>query len=497
MSFRPLIAICGTTGVGKSKLAIELALYLQNAASSQHGYHGARIINADAMQVYAGMDVITNKVPLNEQEGVEHLLMGFKKPGEQYVVGQWVNDAIRLIDETHQRNQIPIVVGGTSYWMQHLIFPNRLVQSPKIVEESSSTTSTSAPPISEKLSNSLSLLSPPLLEIFTNLPDDPPSASTDPDAAFTLHSLLSKLDPEVAQRWHWKDTRKVLRSLNIIKESGRLSSEIITYRYKTLCFWLYANRDVLGPRLDERVDEMLERGLLAEVEDLNKIATTPLGTEDQQQQSSSSNDYTLGIYQSIGYREFNEYLRNPSRSSKEYEDAVERMKISTRQYAKRQVSWIRNKLLPLIYASNNESKSKGGTNLVDAYLLDATELSNAWVTGVQQKGIDIMNAFLEQRDLPDPLSVSDTARIMLSVVEKPTDPTMVLNARRKIICPLCTTNKDRPMMIEEGKEWSAHQKTRLHRRMLRRSEKDSSPNSRGGQECSQIQEPQSSDDPRS
>ena len=99
MSLRPLIAICGTTGVGKSKLAIELALALaQNEQQARHGgYTGARIINADAMQVYAGIDILTNKVPANEQCGVEHLLMGFKHPGEQYVVGEWVKDAMRLV----------------------------------------------------------------------------------------------------------------------------------------------------------------------------------------------------------------------------------------------------------------------------------------------------------------------------------------------------------------------------------------------------------------
>ena len=99
MSLRPLIAICGTTGVGKSKLAIELALALLQAHSAHKygGYAGARIINADAMQVYAGMDILTNKVPAEEQCGVEHLLMGFKRPGEQYVVGQWVRDAVHAV----------------------------------------------------------------------------------------------------------------------------------------------------------------------------------------------------------------------------------------------------------------------------------------------------------------------------------------------------------------------------------------------------------------
>ena len=93
MALRPLIAICGTTGVGKSKLAIELALHLSELGLP-HGWRGAKVINADAMQVYAGMDIITNKVTQEEMQGVPHALMGFKSPNEQYVVGQWVQDAI-------------------------------------------------------------------------------------------------------------------------------------------------------------------------------------------------------------------------------------------------------------------------------------------------------------------------------------------------------------------------------------------------------------------
>jgi len=87
-SLRPVIAICGTTGVGKSKLAVELALRITG---------GAAVINADSMQVYDGLDILTNKLPREEMKGVPHLLMGFKKPGEQYVVGQWVEDATKAV----------------------------------------------------------------------------------------------------------------------------------------------------------------------------------------------------------------------------------------------------------------------------------------------------------------------------------------------------------------------------------------------------------------
>lgn len=96
MSSKPLIVICGTTGVGKSKLGIELALAL--SSGGQHDpYNGARIINADSMQVYVGMDVITNKVPVEERCGVEHLLMDYKRPGEQLTGPEWIRDAMEVV----------------------------------------------------------------------------------------------------------------------------------------------------------------------------------------------------------------------------------------------------------------------------------------------------------------------------------------------------------------------------------------------------------------
>lgn len=95
-TMKPLISIVGTTGVGKSRLAIELALAMSRH-TQKHPWKSAKIINSDAMQAYIGADVLTNKVPLAERHGIEHLLMDFKHPGEQYVVGQWVNDAIQKV----------------------------------------------------------------------------------------------------------------------------------------------------------------------------------------------------------------------------------------------------------------------------------------------------------------------------------------------------------------------------------------------------------------
>ena len=113
-SLRPVIAICGTTGVGKSKLAVELALRIAE---------GAAVINADSMQVYDGLDILTNKIPREEMKGVPHLLMGFKEPGEQYVVGQWVEEAAKAV------SLVPDLLSGHLIPQSHNIQDQRHSQS--------------------------------------------------------------------------------------------------------------------------------------------------------------------------------------------------------------------------------------------------------------------------------------------------------------------------------------------------------------------------------
>ena len=114
------------------------------------------------------------------------------------------------------------MVGGTSYWIQHLIFPNRLAKP-----NEASPTSDSAIPWDPQLLDAIQALPTHLHSLFQNLPKEPPLAKADPDAAFQLHSLLLLLDPPVGQRWHWKDTRKVLHSLTIIRTARRRASSII------------------------------------------------------------------------------------------------------------------------------------------------------------------------------------------------------------------------------------------------------------------------------
>ena len=117
------------------------------------------------------------------------------------------------------------MVGGTSYWIQHLIFPERMASLDKsaegLPEEERS------PSQSEVFANALASLPTELLSLFDNLPEQAPTADLDPQLSLRLHKLLATLDPLVAQRWHWRDSRKILTSLRIIQENRRLASEII------------------------------------------------------------------------------------------------------------------------------------------------------------------------------------------------------------------------------------------------------------------------------
>ncbi|KAI0029723.1 tRNA isopentenyltransferase [Vararia minispora EC-137] len=459
--FKPLVVICGTTGTGKSKLAVDLALRFAQGGLSRDWACG-KIINADAMQVYKGLDVLTNKLPLEEQHGIEHLLLDFKEPGEQYMVGEWVHDATQLIEDMHSRNEVPIVVGGTSYWLQHLIFSNRLATEP-----CDAVAPSSAPVVPDlELTKSLELLSPEMRRLFDALPESAVAAD-DPDLAFKLHSLLSSLDPVVAETWHWRDTRKVHRSISIMKQTGRRPSSIYQEqsqdaprpRYRTLCLWLYAGMEVLNSRLRSRVDDMIRMGLLQEVEQLKRAAS-----EGEALKSS-------------GFREFSGYFDEQTPSQARMDEALERMKISTRQYAKRQVSWIRNKLIPAIYAART-GVAKDGPH---AYLLDATDLS-AWKVNVSSQAVRIVQDFMNEEPLPDPLSLSDTAFNMLKVTHRPIEytlspraqtivshetcsPVEMLTARRRIICPICTVNPLKPVSLLEGSEWDTHQKTKAHHKL--------------------------------
>ncbi|KAJ8295762.1 tRNA dimethylallyltransferase [Rhodotorula toruloides] len=473
-----LVAVIGTTGVGKTDLGVELAKAL---GRRERAPFEAEVVNHDSMQCYRGLDVITNKATVEEMRGVPHHLMGFLEPGEEWSVNEFLRDALDKTRELRQRGTVPVAVGGTSYYLQHLVFPDRLAGSlPPSRSKTPPAESFSAAEPAERrsladiahfppdLRDSIDSLPAELLDLFLafpalpaiSTPDDfppgfplqllPPRLRSPATLPPALYSLLQAVDPKSAERWHWRDIRKVQRSLAIVWE-GRRWDEVVQEqretpsegpRFKTLIFWLYARKDSLHPRLNARVDKMIERGLLSEIDELWRIAHAP------------------------GYKEFDPFLslqhRDPSRTldndpelRRLFDQGVEEMKASTRQYAKRQVQWIKNKLLPVVRESGGE---------VTVVLLDATDLSR-WKDDVRDPAIELLTSFLDDKPLPDPATLSSTAAEQLA----PPEPVSA-SARVKRPCPVCTHDLGQPFLVEE-RLWDEHVKTRTHRMALRRQNK--------------------------
>ncbi|ORY99102.1 IPP transferase-domain-containing protein [Syncephalastrum racemosum] len=425
---KKIASIIGTTGVGKSQLAVELCKAL----------HG-QVINADAMQVYKGLDIITNKMPIDERQSVKHHLMDFLSPEEEYRVTEFERDAAQCIDSLHKENQFPVVVGGTNYYVQSLLWRNSLVSNE------------------------------------ARSPSPEPSSELDALETHELYARLQIVDPTMANKWHPADRRKILRSLQIFYTTGRPQSEIIQEqqkeheakgiqtKYKSLIFWLYAEPTKLNQRLDARVDTMIETGLFDEIQSLRKRVV-----EGQTVAPGEGNEkYQRGLWQAIGYKEFDPYFSALDGENVEEKDlnklrseCTDRMKTATRRYAKRQVTWIKNKLIPLVNKSDD----------MHIYLLDATDLS-AWDTNVRQKAITIAQAFQSDTPMEDPLSTSETAATMLSNIQASDTQSRILNWR-KHECTLCRTKSGDPVILNGDQEWADHLASRFHRRMLKRQRQE-------------------------
>ncbi|MBW0462792.1 hypothetical protein O181_002507 [Austropuccinia psidii MF-1] len=499
---KDLIVILGTTGTGKSKLAVELSLFL----SQSSGLARAEVINGDSMQVYKGLDVLTNKVTPSEMSGVPHHLMSFLDINDPYTVERFRDDALKKIQELHQKDRLPIVVGGTGYYIQNLILPGRLVKDaqPTIINSQKDLCVVQSTDSAHHLLDTSSIITqciqrefhPRLIQSFKNLPPDliqlcfllpslppfstpkefppdfpthllpsnyqPPSATAQ-DFCIALHAALKVVDPVMAGRWHWRDLRKVRRSLEVAVCTGRRMSDLVVKQdqndqlpqvnqdrvpYRTLIFWLYAHTAQLVPRLDTRVDTMVNNGLLEEVQELKKSRSLI--------DCDSKTDFSRGPYQAIGYQEFESChnTQDPHKRHKEVQKAIELTKISTRQYAKSQVKWITNKFIPELNKFDDESTQ------LNFYLLDASSLQD-WDLNVLTPAQNILNAFLNQEELPLPESLSPIATSILSQAK--TKATRSLEQLQLKLCTVCTTDVDKPVLIEQS-SWDEHLKSKRHKK---------------------------------
>ncbi|GJJ79139.1 tRNA dimethylallyltransferase [Entomortierella parvispora] len=442
-----VIAVIGTTGVGKSNLSIQLAKELSG-----------EVINADTLQVYKGLDIITNKMPIEEREGVVHHLMDFLPMDQEYSVLDFKADALDLIQKIHERKHLPVVVGGTHYYVQSLLWRDTLLDTKKNVGRLLSDNQ-----VKEQEE-----------EVRAN-----EAFLRDSDTA-TLYQKLKEVDPLMANKWHENDRRKITRSLQVFFETGECQSDLIKkqhsvmdaqrLRMPTCIFWVYSASDVLNARLDARVDAMIKGGLFDEIKGMRKSV-------------GPDTDYERGIWQAIGYKEFDPYFTaveaalatGQSTDTKELEalkkECTEIMKAKTRQYAKRQVLWIRNKLLPLC-------KEKD----VKIFLLDATSL-DTWKENVGNVAVKIAKDFFAGNDLPDPSELNIYAKDMLTIEHRDLDAISALESWEKKECEICTqmqrimkdkknaggsfgsSETPQPVIIHGPKSWEQHLKSKLHRKM--------------------------------
>lgn len=279
----PLIpAIVGPTASGKSELGIKLAL-------ARNG----EIINLDSVQVYRRISIATAKLPPAERRGVPHHLIDIVEPTENFTAGDYSRIAARTIQEVETRLRSAIFVGGTGFYLRALVRP--FFEGPKTDRE--------------------------LRERLVKLRD-----RYGPEH---LHRILKRVDPQAAQNLSPRDWSRTMRALEVYFQTGRRISESqpdtppapeIAARVRVIA--LNPPREELYARINSRADEMFKGGLVEEVESLIASGIPP----------------SAKAFQAHGYRRVVEYLAGKLTR----EDALNQMKVDTRHYAKRQLSWWRS-----------------------------------------------------------------------------------------------------------------------------------------------------------
>ena len=274
--------IIGPTAVGKTKLSIDLAKALNG-----------EIISGDSMQIYRTMDIGTAKVTTDEMDGIPHYMIDIKDPEDSFSVAEFQERVRKCIREITERGKLPIIVGGTGLYIQSVLFDYQFT------DEAGDATYREQ---MEKLA----------LERGVEY----------------VHKKLQEVDPESAERIHANNVRRVIRALEIFhttgeKMSNQLEKQENELLYDVSLIGLTMDREMLYDRINLRVNLMIEQGLLEEVKGLHER-----GVRDCQS------------IQAIGYKEIYDYFEN--RVS--LEEAVSQLKTNSRRYAKRQLTWFRNKM---------------------------------------------------------------------------------------------------------------------------------------------------------
>jgi tRNA dimethylallyltransferase len=275
-----IIVICGPTAIGKTSAAIQLSQTFSG-----------EIVSADSMQIYREMDIGTAKPTKTEQELVPHHMINVVRPDEPFDAAAFTTMADSVILSLIQGNRLPFVVGGTGLYIKALI-------------------------------HGLFRTRPADIEVMNRFRNE-----ADQSGSEALHKQLEECDPQSAARIHPNDAFRIIRALEIFEATGK---PISTYhdlhrfsekKYHALKIGLSCERETLYARINQRVDIMLEQGLLGEVEQLLRKGYSA----------------DLKSMQSLGYRHMTAYLSGKIT----WDEAVNTMKRDTRRYAKRQLTWFK------------------------------------------------------------------------------------------------------------------------------------------------------------
>lgn len=280
-----ILVICGPTASGKTALAVELALR-----------HHGEVVSADSMQIYRRMDIGTAKPTREEMRGVPHHMLDVADPEEDFSVARYVDMAAKCVDDILSRGKLPILAGGTGLYID-------------------------------------SLLSGRTFAPFQ--PDSPLRSQLEEqlrrEGGAAMLARLAQVDPDSAARLHPNDEKRIIRALEVYQSTGKtitqhnLETQAIPPRYDALTLALaFERREDMWSRIDRRVDQMMDQGLVAEVQGLLDSGVPAKCT----------------AMQAIGYKEMAAALL----SGGDVRAAAEEIQLRSRQYAKRQLTWFkRNK----------------------------------------------------------------------------------------------------------------------------------------------------------
>ena len=277
-----IVCVVGPTASGKTKMGVSLA----------KAFNG-EVVSVDSMQIYRGMTVGTAAPTPEEMEGIPHHMVAVADPSESWSVARFVDAADACVQDILHRGKLPVLVGGTGLYLDALVRGNSFAEGCAGTEVRAA--------LQKRMET---------------------------EGAAVLLEELRAIDPEAAAKLHLKDEKRILRALEVWQETGKTitqhnrETQAVPPRYEAVYIGLdFENRDDLRARIDRRVDIMVENGLLEEVREL----------------LSSGIPRTATALQAIGYKQF--LAVEEGRAT--VKEAVEEVKLRSRQYAKRQLTWLR------------------------------------------------------------------------------------------------------------------------------------------------------------